>query len=109
MLVTCTIPPDGEKGSLVLELESGRAVQASAFVLARSLLRPIIPAWAQAGTRQELPSVVRTPDTIDVKAENLNGKHIIIVGGGMTAATLAVSAANKGAERVTLVARRYCC
>lgn len=47
-----------------------------------------------------------TWDQVDLRTAQLEGLRVVVVGGGMTAASLAAGAADRGA-RVTLVCRRW--
>eukprot|EP00884_Botryococcus_braunii_P017429 jgi/Botrbrau1/436/Bobra.110_2s0086.1 len=74
---------------------------------------PNVPAWARSflseGTgspREGCPSGIQLAADVDLRGADLSGKRVAIVGGGMTAATLTLSALKCGAEHVTLITRK---
>ncbi len=86
-----------------LELSKG-AIDCRALVLAPGLRgQERIPDWAAPLVASE-PSRVRHAADVEVGSEPLQGRRVLVVGGGLTAATLADAAACRGA-RVTLVSR----
>ena len=62
-----------------------------------------VPAWARELWERD-PKLATHVESIDVRAENVGGERVLVVGGGLSAATLAGAAAERGA-RVTLVSR----
>jgi hypothetical protein len=119
-----------------VHLASGRTLPARAVIVACSNCNPVVPTWAkeeveeietpekEVQNKEKLKSNITTwnqidltnPDFID---KNIKNKRVVIVGGGMTAALLALGAifhqgAEKEAEKekegvaatVTIVARR---
>ena len=54
----------------------------------------------------QLPAGIATWDRVDLSSADVAGKRVVVVGGGMAAAALAVGAATWGASAVTLVCRR---
>ena len=109
-----------------VHLASGRALVCRAAVYTPSNRCPILPAWARplaappaagqdgiSGQQDcssrappQLPPGIFTADAVHLgSAAGLEGQHIVVVGGGMSAGLLAAGAAERGA-RVTLVCRR---
>lgn len=95
-----------------LILRSGQQVRTAKLVLALgSLGVPVVPEWAYTLSQKGLP-----PDTVRMAADILQtgtlkvarGTHVLVVGGGQTAANLAVQAAKRGAK-VRLVMRGTLC
>ncbi len=62
-----------------------------------------VPDWAAALARQA-PGVAAHAEQVDIRREALAGEPVLVVGGGLSAATLAAAAARRGA-RVTVVSR----
>ena len=62
-----------------------------------------LPAWASELARRA-PRLATHVELLDVRAENVVGERVLVVGGGLSAATLADAAVERGA-RVTLVSR----
>lgn len=101
----------GEHGSpITAVLADAGAVSPRAVVVAANATRPRIPGWASdavetaAATVVEAP-VIRHSSGIDLRTESPAGQHLLVVGGGLTAAHLAVGAADAGAT-VHMVSRR---
>ncbi|MFN3256540.1 MAG: hypothetical protein ACE37B_12650 [Ilumatobacter sp.] len=65
---------------------------------------PRLPDWAERVISPGDPAVVHASD-IDLSAVELGGEHVVIVGGGLTAAHLTTAALRRGA-RVTMIVRR---
>lgn len=91
-------------------LQSGKCIKTRSIVLTLSMRQPILPAWVKAADHPPALSSSflswMLPKNSNLQ-ESIPGKHVFIVGGGMTAAQLAINAlANQRASRVTLVARR---
>jgi glycine/D-amino acid oxidase-like deaminating enzyme len=90
-----------EGGRAVVHTEDGTVHRPGRIVLATNLRRPSLPAGLRAldGDPRLVPSeradVARTPA----------GGRVVVVGGGLSAAHLAIGAARRGAH-VTLLARR---
>ena len=61
------------------------------------------PAWATELTRRD-PKLVIHAESLDLPTEDVRGDRVLVVGGGLSAATLADAAAARGAS-VTLVSR----
>lgn len=81
--------------------DRGRRYRPDRVVLAHNRRQPQLP----AGLRDaRAAGCVRLTDEVDVR-RTVPGSHVVVVGGGLSAAHLAVGAARRGA-RVTLVTRR---
>jgi cation diffusion facilitator CzcD-associated flavoprotein CzcO len=52
------------------------------------------------------PAGVQLASDVDLRSAALSGRRVVVVGGGMTAATLTLSALKSGADHVTLITRR---
>jgi hypothetical protein len=107
----------GEVGTVLeVRLASGRTLTARAVVAAGAPLLPVRPAWARPllldsktiGSPPNPSIDILTWNEVDLSDSRcqLAGKSVSVVGGGMTAAMLALGAAAKGAK-VTLICRRY--
>ena len=87
-----------------LALADGTTVVAAHVVLATDPAWRCLPAWVA-----DLPPVpvdaLAHADDVDLRGLDLDGQHVAIVGGGLTAGHLAAGAAERGAT-VTLIARR---
>lgn len=84
----------------VLELASGARFAADRVVLAHNPRVPRLPGWGRPSER------VLHSSGVDLAARApMPGRVVVVVGGGLTAAMLALGAARRGA-RVTLLARR---
>lgn len=92
---------DGD--TALVELASGCRLRADHVVIASNPATPRIPSWATAAhpTRATPCGVVRHADTVDM-SQVLPEQRIVVVGGGLTAAQLALGAARAGAQ-VTLL------
>ena len=99
-----------------VHLKSGEKIAASAVLVTVSNRSPVVPSWAKLAMKLNLtPSSPRT-GSIDngvgvatwdkIDTELAKEKEIAIVGGGMTAAALALGALSSGAERVSMIARQ---
>eukprot|EP00887_Chlorella_sp_A99_P000159 scaffold16.g159.t1 len=107
------LEPAAQGASCAVHLSSGAVVHARAVVHTASCRRPIVPAWVRQlqptdGSQAALPSGIATWDEVDLRhtAAQVTGRRVVLVGGGMASAMLAVGAADAGAAAVTLVARR---
>ena len=88
-----------------LACSDGTTVHAPRLVLAPGLrYQERLPAWAP-GLSGCHPKVAAHVESLDVRHESIVGERILVVGGGLSAATLAAAAAERGA-RVTLLSRR---
>ena len=105
-------------GAVLLTLDSGKAFLAARCVWTPKFSRPLVPSWviearasyARSHTDydgQNASCGIMSTRDVDVSAEDtVRDKSILIVGGGWTAATLALAAQSKGAKFVTLMSRR---
>lgn len=112
----------GRFGAMVLTLDDGRRVLAARCVWTGKFSQPLVPEWVLRARESYAARRVeegREDVATDCSGEILNardvdvsvpktilGKRILVVGGGMTAATLAISACRRGAKSVTLLSRR---
>ncbi|KAL6768595.1 hypothetical protein ACKKBF_B11355 [Auxenochlorella protothecoides x Auxenochlorella symbiontica] len=99
------VEPTPYQGGLTLHLGSGAEVLTRALVVSRVDSRPLIPPWAADLVDRE-GTAVRSAHRLRLAEEELAGRSVAVVGGGMTSVTLALAAAARGARAVTLVARR---
>jgi glycine/D-amino acid oxidase-like deaminating enzyme len=89
-------------------LADGTEVTASRVVVAANPIRPLLPAWSVAhGLRRGRPVRCRQGrvqlghgDDVDLDRDTVRGSRVLVVGGGLTAAQLALGAARRGAEVV---------
>lgn len=96
----------GGAGSLQLGLSDGSRIQASRLVLATGPGEPVLPGWVQRLPGSHPAHALRHSQAIDLAAcSELQGQHILVVGGGLTSAHLALGATRRGA-RVSLLCRR---
>ncbi len=80
---------------------------ARALVYTASNRKPVMPIWARPLFLTGSASVpVVTWDHLDLRTVDVAGKEVVIVGGGMMSALLAVGAVAKKARSVTLITRR---
>jgi hypothetical protein len=106
-------------GAVLLTLDSGERVLAAQCVWTPKHSQPRAPSWiidAKASYRLAHPSYdghsgvacgIMTSNDVDVSVEGrVLDKTILVVGGGMSAATLALEATRRGAKSVTLLSRR---
>lgn len=85
-----------------LACADGTTLQARWLVLAPGLRgQAHLPAWAAAVARRA-PSAVAHVEQVDIRREDVFGREVLVVGGGLSAATLADAALRRGA-RVALV------
>ena len=120
-----------------IQLASGRTLTARAVVYCASACTSVCPAWAEAALHDSgtacpangaLPAQphanppAHAPDTmqlvdplfqlaaeVDVRTAPVAGHSVAVVGGGMTAAQLALGALEAGAQCVTLISRHALC
>jgi hypothetical protein len=100
-----------------VRLASGAVIPASAVIVATGCSQPIIPSWARhalspsssplandaAQQKKRFPAIATWND---VDTSSATHRDVVIVGGGTTAALLALEAVSKGASEVTLLSRR---
>lgn len=93
----------------MVTLDDSEVLTAGAVVVATNQGRPRIPGWAsdavEAAWSPGPAPVIRHSVGVDLRSERLQGRSVLVVGGGLTAAHLAVGAAERGAA-VRLVCRR---
>jgi cation diffusion facilitator CzcD-associated flavoprotein CzcO len=93
----------GEEGYR-LHGADGTIVDARSVILAPGLRgHERMPAWARELARVH-PACVRHVEWVDLRSEDVVGARVLVVGGGLSAATVAAAAAARGAH-VTLVSR----
>ncbi len=125
-----SLPPHAHAGCRV-HLASGRTLLCRAAVYTPANRRPVLPAWARpllgapaaaepgncneqqgGGSNKsslQLPPGILTADGVNLStAAGLEGKQLVVIGGGMSAGLLAAGAAERGAH-VHLVCRRCAC
>ena len=96
----------GRPGSLHLTLSDGSLIQAGRLVIATGPGEPMVPDWVRRIPRPYPKEVLQHSRMIDLAAcRELQGQHVLIVGGGLTSAHLALGAIKRGA-RVSLLCRR---
>ena len=94
----------GASGPPVVLLDDQSLVHAERVVVATNPFRPRVPAWAMT-LHRTAPGVARHATTVDLDREMVTGRSMVIIGGGQSAAHLAVGAASRGAH-VHLICRR---
>lgn len=119
--------------SCIVSLSSGETISAGAVVVAAPTHAcfPVIPAWAKPlfsrqeerintpeaaialMTNQNAPRIETASSLADSSLNqsipSVSGRRVLIIGGGMTAASLALKAIDSSASSVTLLARRTLC
>ncbi|QEY33545.1 FAD-dependent oxidoreductase [Synechococcus sp. RSCCF101] len=96
-------PSDG----LNLGLSDGSRLQARRLVIATGSGTPQLPPWVERIGGPYPSHALAHSQTIDLaNCRDLADRHVLIVGGGLTSAHLAVGAIRRGA-RVTLLCRRH--
>ena len=96
----------GGPGSLHLTLSDGSLIQARRLVIATGAGEPLLPNWVRRIPRPYPKVALQHSRMIDLAAcRELQGQHVLIVGGGLTSAHLALGAIQRGA-RVSLLCRR---
>lgn len=91
-------------GEVTALLGDGTTVRCRHIVLATNPARRRIPAWV-CDALPLPPRALAHAGDVDLRGLALDGEHVVVVGGGLTAGHLVVGAVARGA-RVTLVARR---
>jgi hypothetical protein len=105
-LVTPTTVVDVERttGGYRLHGADGTTIRARTLVLAPGLSgHERVPAWVRELAR-DAPDAVAHVESLDLPAEAVAGEHVLVIGGGLSAATLANAAVVRGAA-VTLASR----
>lgn len=103
----------GEPGGAIrVTLSSGRSIVAAQVVHAARWSTPVVPSWMVEAKLSRLSRGGRSDDTtlltladVDVRSADVEGRSVVVVGGGMGACTLATAALRRGARRVTLLCR----
>ncbi len=105
-------------GAILLTLDTGKTFLAARCVWTPKFSLPLVPSWvleAKASyakynasyDRQSIDCGIMNAADVDMSATDCaRGKCILVVGGGTTAATLALAAQTRGAKVVTLMCRR---
>jgi cation diffusion facilitator CzcD-associated flavoprotein CzcO len=98
--------PQVGSGQMQLALSDGSTMAAGRFVIATGSGTPQLPSWAGAISGNHPPEALQHSDRIYLPSlHQLQGQRILIVGGGLTSAHLALGALRRGA-RVHLLCRR---
>jgi hypothetical protein len=90
---------------VVALLDDGTTIEAERGVLATNPGRRRIPTWV-GDLLPAPPRSVQHAADVDLRACDVEGQRVVVVGGGLTAAHLAVGAIERGARAVDLVLRR---
>ncbi len=85
-------------------LAGGDRILAKRVVLATNTRVPRIPRWVRHLATQAPPGRILHTEELDLRGVRLDGEHIMVVGGGLTAGQIALIALTRGAT-VTLVSR----
>ncbi|CAL54054.1 HSP20-like chaperone [Ostreococcus tauri] len=105
-------------GAMLLTLDTGKRILSARCVWTPKFSSPMVPSWvfdakdsyAKAHAEydgQGTECGIMCARDIDVSLENrVRDKCVLVIGGGMTAATLALSAHSRGAKAVTLMCRK---
>ncbi len=88
-----------------LVLEDGRLIIARKVVLATGGGMKQFPSWVSQISSPYPPESLCHAQQVDLRTLNLTGKHILIIGGGLSSGHLAMGAITRGAT-VTLMTRR---
>ena len=87
-----------------LHAPDGTTIDARTLILAPGMRgQERIPAWA-AGLARHDPRLAIHVESLDLRTEHVVGERVLVVGGGLSASTLADAADERGA-RVTLMSR----
>jgi cation diffusion facilitator CzcD-associated flavoprotein CzcO len=98
--------PQVGSGPMQLALSDGTTVAAGRLVISTGSGTPQLPSWAGAISGNYPPEALQHSDRIHLPSlHQLQGKRILIVGGGLTSAHLALGALRRGAL-VHLLCRR---
>jgi cation diffusion facilitator CzcD-associated flavoprotein CzcO len=101
--VTCIQP---KSGRFHLWFEDGKSAIARRVIVAAGSGKPHLPAWANQIQTQHPAERIRHSHQVDLRILQLQGKQILIVGGGLTRGHLAVEAIAREAK-VLLMTTRY--
>lgn len=94
-----------DRASVTVLTSNGQVITADRGVLAGNPGRRRIPRWVDDLLALE-PDRLLHAASVDLRSSDLAGQTITVVGGGLTAAQLALGAISRGAEHVHLVIRR---
>ena len=98
--------PRRNAGLMELVFSNGSTITAGRLVIATGIGTPQMPAWVGDIPGNHPPEAMQHSDTIDLPSlHHLEGQRILIVGGGLTSAHLALGALRRGAL-VHLLCRR---
>jgi len=86
-------------------LTDGTRLSAGHVVLATNTRIPRIPGWARDLTTQAPAGRIAHTEELDLPEAHLPGEHVLVVGGGLTAGQIALTAVSRGAT-ITLACRR---
>lgn len=105
-------------GAILLTLDTGKTFLAARCVWTPKFSLPLVPSWVLEAKMsyakcnasydgQSIDCGIMNAGDVDMSvADHAKGKCVLIVGGGTTAATLALAAQTRGAKVVTLMCRR---
>ncbi|KAK9863312.1 hypothetical protein WJX84_007109 [Apatococcus fuscideae] len=111
MLCAASLDEDDEGTGYVLTLSDQREIKTKAVVYTETPAVPVVPTWARSlwhsgGQQQEGCPCIQHSSQLDVRDGRTSGQRVAVVGGGMTAASLALAATAAGAAHVHLISRR---
>ena len=92
-------------GGAAVELEDGSWLRARRVVLATNPAVPRVPDWSRELVATARPGRIAHSDDVSVDGDPLAGECVLVVGGGLTAAQLALAAVARSA-RTILLSRR---
>lgn len=85
-------------------LADGNRLLAQRVVLATNTRVPRLPSWARDLAEQAPPGRILHTEELDLRGVRLGGERVMVIGGGLTAGQIALTALTRGAT-VTLVSR----
>lgn len=94
----------GSGQSICAVLTDGTRLSAGHVVLATNTRIPNIPDWARDLTTQAPAGRIAHTEELDLRGAHLGGEHVLVVGGGLTAGQIALTAVSRGAT-ITLACR----
>lgn len=92
-------------GGLRVRTQAGAEIHARHVVLATNPARSRVPGWAAATSGSAPPGRIVHSDDLALDDQAVHGERVLVVGGGLTGAGIAVGAARRGAH-ATLATRR---
>lgn len=92
-------------GGLRVSTRAGRELIAERVVFATNPMVAARPSWAGRAATTAPPGRILHSDDLDLRGMRLDGERVLVVGGGLTGANIAVGAVRRGAH-ATLAARR---